>query len=118
MGETYCGAIEQTGFLEYRCGISGVSVEGDCRSGARNPCVPLLARAVHEGRVAIEEVSPGERDAVLGLVARLRGEEYVPAFVERQRRKADRRARGWTWTSEQRARMSEVKRQYWAERRR
>ena len=116
-GETYCGAIEQTGFLEYRCGISGVSVEGDCDSLSGGLCVPLKALAVHKGRVAIEEVSAGERDAVLALVARLRGEEYVPAFVERQRRKADRRARGWTWTSEQRARMSEVKRRYWAARR-
>ena len=61
MGETFCGAIEATGFLEYRCRISGVSVEGDCWSGARNPCVPLLAVEVEKGRVAIEDVAPRER---------------------------------------------------------
>jgi len=61
MGETYCGAVERTGFLEYRCRISGVSVEGDCRSGARNPCVPLLAVEVEKGPVAIEDVAPRER---------------------------------------------------------
>lgn len=111
-----CRVVEQTGWLEYRCRISGASVEADCRSLSGDPCLPIKALMVHRGQIRIEDVPPRERDAVLAVVARLRGEEFVPTFVGRRQRKESRR--GWKWTAAQRARMSEMKRGYWAERKR
>ena len=103
-----------------QCGVTGVSVTADCGSFAGERCAPMLALDVREGRLALDEIQRPMNAAVRSVLIHL-GDlepEAPPLPLGKPRTYAPRnRGKGkWKWSPEQRARMAETKRKWWAAR--
>jgi len=103
-----------------QCGVTGVSVTADCGSFTGERCAPMLALDVREGRLALDEIQRPMNAAVRSVLIHL-GDlepEAPPLPLGKPRTYAPRnRGKGkWKWSPEQRARMAETKRKWWAAR--
>ncbi len=108
------------------CTVTGASVSADC-GALRERCAPMLALDVREGRLALDEIPSPMNGAVRSVLIQLGGLEpeirVVPmgkprVCVPRNRGRKKGKGRGrWTWSPEQRAKLAETKRKWWADRR-
>ena len=76
-----CQHIEPTGYAEYRCRLSGGSVDADCRSLAEAPCIARKALMVRAGSLSLKDVSRDEREAVRAMADRMAGQGTVTGGV-------------------------------------
>jgi hypothetical protein len=71
MAATICTEIEATGYEEYRCRLSGASVEPTCRQLGREPCIPRKARMVRLGALRLDEIPKDERQTVRAMAEQM-----------------------------------------------
>ena len=76
-----CKEIEATGYDEYRCRLSGASVELNCRALDDDPCIPRQALMVRAGSLSIKDVSRDEREAVRTMADRMAGQATMTGGV-------------------------------------
>lgn len=70
-----CAYLEQAGYQEYRCRISGASVDTDCGNErealSRILCLPRKALQVRAGSLRIEQCETFEREVIQHMVEQL-----------------------------------------------
>ena len=119
-----CPHIRPTGFEEYSCAITGASVDLDCGDFTGERCAPMLALDVRDGRLTLDEIMRPMDKAVRSVLIQLGElEPEVPplplgkprSYVARNRRRRQGKGK-WKWSAEQRARLGETKRKWWAQR--